>query len=196
MGEGTKKEVFILEDQSIITLFWKRDEAAIRESKTKYGKYCQSIAYNLLRNHEDAEECENDTYLDAWKAIPPSKPFALSAFLGAITRRIAIDRFRKKHSEKRGGEETISLYELEDCIPCEKSIDDHIEEAELSEILNRFLRELPEIESNVFLHRYWHLESIETISRYFGFSQSKTKMMLKRTREKLLLQLKKEGIFV
>ncbi len=185
-----------MEDEAIIKLFWKRDESAIRETKAKYGKYCHTIAYNVLKSHEDAEECENDTYLDAWESIPPNKPCILSAFLGAITRRIAIDRWRKKTAAKRGGEETISLYELEECIPNGKSIYDEIEESELARLLSAFLRKLPERDSDVFIRRYWHLDSIQTISKSFGFTQSKTKMMLKRTRDKLLSELKKEGIFI
>ncbi len=185
-----------MEDDAIIKLFWKRDESALHETKVKYGKYCNTIAYNVLKSHEDAEECENDTYLDAWKSIPPNKPSILSAFLGAITRRIAIDRWRKKTAEKRSGEQTLSLYELEECIPSGKSIDDEIEETELAKLLSAFLRRLPESESNVFIRRYWHLDSIQTISTSFGFTQSKTKMMLKRTRDKLLSELEKEGIFI
>ncbi len=184
-----------MEDETIIMLYWNRKEAAIRETKNKYGKYCRTIAQNILHNKEDAEECENDTYLDVWEKIPPSKPTYFSAFLGAITRRISIDRWRRHSAEKRNMK-TIPLEELEDCIPGEKSIDDAIEASVLADMLSLFLRSLPETEASVFLCRYWFCDSIGTISRRFGFGESKTKMMLKRTREKLLIQLEKEGFLI
>ncbi len=195
MGEGPSGGER-MEDEMIIKLFWTRDETAIKETKSKYGKYCHRIANNILHNKEDAEECENDTYLDAWNIMPPSRPFVLSAFLGAITRRIAIDRWRRREADKRKSSATVSLTELEDCIPSDKTIDDAIEASTLADLLSAFLRELPEAESDVFLRRYWYCDSIEAICYRYGYTASKTKMMLKRTRDKLKLKLEKEGIFL
>ena len=108
----------LLDDEKIIALFEERNEMAITETKTKYGRYCNTIAYQILQNREDAEECENDTYLDAWNTIPPTRPRMLSIFLGTITRRISLDRLKRKTAEKRGGGEAmLSLHELEECIP-------------------------------------------------------------------------------
>ena len=118
-----------MDDEKIIALYWARLEKAITETKRKYGRYCYAIAYRILRNPQDAEECENDTYLDVWNQIPPSRPTAFSTFLGIITRRISLDRFRKSHAEKRGGGETaVSLDELEECIALGKALDETIEE--------------------------------------------------------------------
>ncbi len=186
-----------LEDERIIALYEARNETAILESKKKYGRYCLGIAHRILKNGEDAEECENDTYLDAWKTIPPARPRVLSVFLGTITRRIALDRWRREHAEKRGGSDIpLSLSELEDCIPADKSIDDAITASLLAEILSRFLRGLPEAECSVFLLRYRNFWEIREIAAHFGFSEGKVKMMLLRTREKLKTELSKEGIFV
>ena len=205
IGEGTQQapptqkyqEVISLEDEKIIALYFERNEDAIVQTKAKYGKYCHKIAYNVLHNDEDAEECVNDTYLDAWKNIPPHQPKKFSVFLGTITRRIALDRFRNMTAAKRGGTETdVSLGELEECIPYGKSIDEHIEAQTIASIISKFLRKLPTAEANVFIRRYFYLESITDIADRFGFGESKTKMMLKKAREKLLKALEKEGFLI
>ncbi len=186
-----------MDDERIIGLYQNREESAIRETKAKYGRYCRAIAYNILQNEEDAEECENDTYLDVWNSIPPQKPSVFSAYLGAITRRISLDRFRKKTAEKRGGGTVvISLTELEDCIPSGREIDETLDTKLLASSISSFLRTLPEAESNIFIRRYYHFDSIYHLSETYGFTQSKVKMMLKRTREKLLRHLKKEGFYI
>ena len=186
-----------LEDEKIIALYFERNENAIAQTKIKYGKYCHKVAYNVLHNDEDTEECVNDAYLDAWKSIPPHKPKKLSVFLGAITRRIALDRFRNLTAAKRGGTETdASLNELEECVPYGKSIDEHLETKAIARVISAFLRKLPETEATLFIRRYFHFESVKELSEYFGFGESKTKMMLKKIREKLREELEKEDIFL
>ena len=61
-------------DQTIIDLFWRRSEDAIQNTAQKYGKYLTKIAMNVLNCREDSEECVNDTYLAAWRQIPPDRP--------------------------------------------------------------------------------------------------------------------------
>ena len=95
-----------MDDKMIIDLYWKRDQSAIVETQNKYGKYCFSISYNILKNYTDAEECVNDTYLRVWNSIPPHRPNIFSAFIGKITRTISLDRWRKSHAQKRGNDET------------------------------------------------------------------------------------------
>ena len=185
-----------MEDERIIELYRERNEEAIAASKAKYGRKCYAIAYNILHDRSDAEECENDTYMAAWNSIPPRNPTALSAFLVAITRRISLDKYRRKHAAKRGGELALSLSELEECIPNGKNIDDRLQAESLAKTISAFLRTLPEPECNVFIRRYWHFDSIGSICARYGYGQSKVKMMLLRTREKLQTYLEKEGIFV
>lgn len=186
-----------MDDEKIIELYWTRQEKAIAETKRKYGKYCYAIAYRILRNTQDAEECENDTYLDVWNAIPPTKPNPFSGFLGMITRRNSLDRFRKYCADRRGnGETAISLNELEECISNGKSPYEEIEEQVLAQAISDFLRTLPEKEASVFIHRYWHFRSVSEIAKIYAFGESKVKMMLKRTREKLRLYLESEGFFI
>ena len=186
-----------MDDEKIIALYWARQEKAISETKRKYGRYCYSIAYRVLRNKQDAEECENDTYLNVWNLIPPTKPTVFSTFLGIITRRISLDRFRKYYAEKRGsGETALSLDELEECISNGKTLDEEIEEKMLAGAISDFLRTLSETEASVFIHRYWHFRSVAEIAKSYAFSESKVKMMLKRTREKLRLYLESEGFLI
>jgi len=184
-----------VEDSNIIALYFQRSEDAIRQTAEKYGGYCYSIAYHILANKGDAEEAVNDTYLGAWKAIPPHEPKRLGAFLGKITRRIAINRYESNRTAKRGGGETaLALEELAGCIPSDQDPEQEAEAAELTRLLNRFVRSLPETERRVFLRRYWYLDSVAEIAGCTGFSQSKVKSMLFRTRNKLRVLLQKEGI--
>lgn len=183
-----------MDDKSIVDLYFSRDENAISQTDKKYGRYCYSIAYNILTSKEDAEECVNDTYMTAWKAIPPHRPSVLSTFLGKITRHISIDRWRKRTAYKRGrGEITLALEELEDCVEGMQDVEMEYERKEIVMIYKKFLDALPTTERRVFLCRYWYVESIDTIAEKFGYSQSKIKTMLHRTRAKLRKQFAKEG---
>lgn len=185
-----------VEDKKIIELFWQRDETAVKETQKKYSLFCRSIAYRILSNEEDATECENDTYLRVWNTVPPKCPNVFAAYLGTITRNLSLDKLRKNRANKRSTADAyIPLVELEECIPDTKSIDDMVETAELARLISDFLRTLPEHECNIFLCRYWAFMSINEICAKYGYSQSKVKSMLMRTRQKLLAQLEKEGIF-
>ena len=180
-------------DEAIIDEYFARDEQAITSTSSKYGAYCGSIAYNILENREDAEECVNDTYLSAWNSIPPRKPNVFSAFLGKITRHISIDRWRRQSAQKRGGGQMVlALEELGECVS-QDSVEKELERKALAGCLRTFLASLPETERNVFLCRYWYLDSIQTIAQFTGFSQSKVRAMLHRMRIKLRSQLEKEG---
>ncbi|MBQ3489085.1 MAG: sigma-70 family RNA polymerase sigma factor [Clostridia bacterium] len=183
-----------MEDCEIVTLFWHRDESAIEETSKKYGNYCYSIAYRILSNHEDSEESVNDTYLDAWHSIPPHRPSVLGVFLGKITRRIAIDKWRANHAEKRGfGETALVLDELQECIANEGDIETEMEQKLLVQTVRLFIKTLSETERKVFVSRYFYMESVENICLKFSFSESKVKSMLFRLREKLRVYLSKEG---
>lgn len=185
-----------MEDKQIVDLYLKRDENAISETKIKYGNYCYSIAYNILFDHEDSEECVNDSYLGTWNSIPPHIPSILSTYIGKITRRISLNRWRSKTAEKRGnGEVLLSFDEIEDCI-ADKRFEESLTEEELTEILNDFLKGLKTGDRKVFVCRYFYFESIAEISNRFNFSISKTKMILKRTRDKLKIVLRKKGVWV
>ena len=182
-----------MDDGKIIALYFERDESAVRETQSKYGKYLYSIAYNILESKEDAEECVNDTYLSAWNAIPPQKPKILSSYLAKIARNAALKRKRLQIADKRGGREAcVPIDELAEFIPDTATFS--VTETELSSLLSDFLRSLPDTERRVFILRYWYNDPIVDICQKFGFKESRVKMMLKRTREKLFDYLTKEGV--
>ena len=184
-----------MNDKSIVDLYFNRDEEAITQTDKKYGRYCYSIAYNILMSREDAEESVSDTYMTAWRAIPPRRPSVLSTFLGKITRNLASDRWRECSAYKRGGGEvTLALEELEDCVAGRQNVEMEYERKELIRAYVKFLDALPVTERRVFLCRYWYVDSVEAIAEKYGFSQSKVKTMLYRTRVKLRKQLAEEGL--
>lgn len=184
-----------MEDEKIVELFFARSEFAIEATAQKYGKYCKRIAMNVLGCDEDVRECVNDAYLAAWNSIPPNRPEILSVFIGRITRNIALKKLRAARAEKRGGGQTaLVLEELGECLPCNESVSAQIEAKELAALISDFLNKLDSIERSVFVLRCWYFESIADISRRFGFSQSKVKSMLHRTRIKLRKLLESEGV--
>jgi len=184
-----------MDDSAIINLYWQRSEAAIAATSGKYGRYCYSIAYRILRNDQDAEECVNDTYLGAWKSIPPNRPACLSAFLGKITRNAALNRCKREAVEKRGsGEIKLVLSELEDCIPGAAGMEQWIESKALTAVLEQFLYGQPPMRRNIFIRRYWFMDSVGDIAAAYGISASKTASLLFRMRKCLKKDLEKEGI--
>ncbi len=185
-----------MDDNSILDMFFARDERAIRESSKKFGGACTSLAYNILGNAQDAEEVVSDTYLAVWNAIPPEKPQFLCAFICKITRNLALKKLRARSAQKRGGSSDGFITELSECIPAKESVEEEISVRELSQILDSFLRGLEKEARMVFIRRYWYMDSVADIARAFGFGQSKVKMMLLRTRQKLLNELTKEGIYL
>lgn len=184
-----------MEDSRIVALYWERDQEAIRATAEKYGRYCHTIANHILANREDADECVNDTYLIAWNGIPPHKPGILSTFLGKITRRVSLNKWRDKNRDKRGaGEVPLALDELSECVPSHFNTEYLVEQKELTQYINQFLSTLPVPERDLFVSRYWFFADIREISIKFQYSESKTKSMLFRTRNKLRRYLEKEGL--
>lgn len=184
-----------MEDKQIIELYWKRDETAIVRCQERYGSYCGVIARNILQSPQDAEECVNDVWLAAWDSIPPQRPANLAAYLGKLTRNRAIDRWRSLHREKRGGDSIpLALEELAEVLPAEEDPERRLLGKELGRAVNGFLAGLSAKERNVFLCRYWYFDGIAAISAAFGYSPSKVKSMLHRTRKKLKSYLEQEGL--
>lgn len=182
-----------MQDEQIIRLFWQRSPLAIEQTQEKYGNFCRKIAQNILNNLEDSEECVNDTWLRSWDSIPPQKPAKLSAFLGRITRNLALNRWEKNRAEKRGGGAcALALQELGECIPDKSG--DLSDRLHLTQVLNRFLESLKPKARNIFLRRYWLFCSVKEIAEFYGLKESSVKMSLLRSREALKKQLEKEEI--
>ncbi|MBQ4333533.1 MAG: RNA polymerase sigma factor [Clostridia bacterium] len=184
-----------MEDNRIVELYHQRDEAALQATREKYGHYLYAIAYGILQDAGGAEECVNDTYLCAWQQMPPQQPRVLSAFLGTVTRRLALDRYRQQHAEKRGGGvAAVSLAELEECVPTGATVYDGVECRELAAAISAFLHTLPREECDVFLRRYWYMDSISAIAQRNHCSQGRIRILLMRTRQKLCKHLQQEGM--
>ena len=181
-------------DEQIIQLYNIRSEQALVETAAKYGSYCRTIAFGILKNEEDAEECLSDTYLKAWSSIPPHQPSPLSAFLGKIARNTALNLYKRKSAQKRGGPQIpLVLEELRDGLEVTNTPEQIYEERELARVLNTFLASLQPQPRIIFMRRYWYLSSIKEIALDLGFSQSKVKMSLLRSRKQLKQILEKEG---
>lgn len=183
-----------MDDCQIVSLYWDRDEAAIDNTAKKYGKYLAKIAYNILADREDSDESVNDTYLAAWNSMPPHRPSLLSAYLGKLTRRISIDRFRKRTSQKRApGEYALSLQELDGCLSGGNTTEETVDCQLLEQAIEDYLRSISEEARNIFIARYYYLDSVRQIASYCHITESKAKILLHRTRLGLWEHLRKEG---
>ena len=190
------KGIMAMKDKQIVELYWARSEAAIAETEKKYGRYCHYIAYQILCNNEDAYEVVNDTYLKAWNTIPPKRPDPLKPYVGTISRQLALDVYKSKRAQKRGGQVPLALDELSECISGSDSSADIGESVALSDALSRFLRALPERTRIIFVRRYFYMSSVEDIAQDFSMKPSNVTMHLHRTRKKLEQFLKKEGFLI
>lgn len=184
-----------MDDMEIIALFEQRKEEAVAAASRKYGGYCQTIARNLL-GFEDAEECVSDTWLAAWNRIPPAKPESLRAFLGKITRTLAISRFRSLHAQKRGAGLTLLLSELEDCLPDPTGVEEAVETRELARLLSDWLRALPREDRVLFLRRYWYGVTVKQLAGEAGRTENQMAQRLRKLRQALRAKLEQEGIAI
>ena len=186
-----------MEDNLIVELYFERDERAIAETNKKYGKYCFSVANNILSNEQDSEECINDTWNRAWNAMPPQRPNNLKLFLAKLVRNLALDKIKHSTREKRGKNNlNIALDEISEIISDASNIEDYIESKEFMISVNLFLKELPMRDCNIFVSRYFYLETVEQISNKYALTPSNVNKILSRTRIKLKEFLKKEGYSV
>lgn len=186
-----------MEDSQIVELYWSRSEQAIAESDRKYGKLLRSLSYSCLGNRQDAEECTNDTYLEAWNAMPTARPTYLGAFLSKLARRISIDRFRHDHRLKRGGADAL-CEELTDCIPdrAAPTPAQAYDAAKTREVIDHFLQALPAERRTLFINRYFFGLSIAALAKTSGLTQANVKVQLHRMRQALKKQLEAEEVTV
>ena len=185
-----------MDDKQILDLYWARSESAISESMRKYGRYCHFIAYNILHNAEDSEECVSDAYNRCWNTMPPQRPGSLRAYLGAILRNLSISRYRSEHAQKRFGGAEVLLSELQDCIPSPDNVQKTVEAAELSGIISRWLRGLEKEERVLFVRRYWNGDSVKSLAGELGLRPNALTKRLLRLRENLRRELEKEGVCI
>lgn len=182
-----------MDDCQIIELYFNRNEDAIRETDAKYGRNCRRIAYNILNDHEDTEECVNDTYVTTWNTIPPTRPNHFLAFLSKIIRNLSLKRLEYLTREKRSASLLVSFEELEDVIPDDCFAPD-LSDEDIGILISRFLKDQKEDARNVFMRRYFFFDSVNEIAKQYGFTESKVKNMLFRTRNLLRNYLVKKGV--
>jgi len=184
-------------DAAIVALYWARNEEALAVTARQFGAYCRKIAYNILGNLHDTEECENDTWLAAWNSMPQNKPDKLAPYLGRITRNLALDRYEKATAKKRGGgQASLLLDELADCLAAPGSVEDSFDAAQTARHISAFLRTLPEQSRHIFIRRYWYCDATADIAARFGMGESKVRVTLHRTRAKLAVYLQERGVTV
>lgn len=183
-----------MDDNSIIQLYWDRNDQAIIATSEKYGHYCKAIAKNILNNEEDAEECVNDTYLNAWNSMPTHWPEQLATFLGKITRNLSFNKYKRSHAEKRGGGEiALILDELTDCVSDIDNVEQIIDRQELAKAINSFAKSLSIKKRTIFVRRYWYADSVSDIARDYGMLQGTVSKTLERTRKQLKAYLTERG---
>ncbi len=185
-----------MEDAAIIDLYNLRSERAIAETAQKYGAYCGVIAGNILPLQEDREECLNDAWLAAWNDIPPNRPASLKAYLGRLTRNLAITRWRRDHAEKRYSGPELLLFELEDCVPALGGIEDAIEQKELGGLISRWLDGLETGDRRLFVRRYWYGVRVKDLAKEAGVRENNLAQRLFRLRGELRRCLEQEGVTI
>ena len=187
------RQAATMSDEQIVALYWQRDEQAIRETDIKYKKFLLSVAYNILQDMYDSEECLNDTYIGAWNAIPPARPVLLQAFLATIMRRTAIDCYKAKKRQKRiVSELTVSLSEVEDFIS-DDDMYSQTDAKELGRVISDFVRSLSDRRMYIFMCRYYIARPIKEIARLLGCSESTVNKEIAAIKRDLKEKLKKEG---
>ena len=183
-----------MDDTKIVQLYWDRNEQAIPATAEKYGRYCASIAQNILGNKEDAEECVNDTYINAWNSMPPHKPSILSTFLGKITRNLSFNRYKYNTANKRGcGETVLVLDEIAELVSDTDNVEQEVLREELVKAIDAFLDVLPVDKRRIFVCRYWYFDSVSDIASRFGMTENNVSVTLNRLRLKLRSHLLKGG---
>lgn len=186
LAKPDERNFLTMEDEQIVELYIKRDQRAIRGTQQKFGKRIINISKNITGSDLTAEEVENDTYLRAWESIPPTEPRTyLFAFLARIARNLSISVLRERSAQKRNVMLVELSNEMEECLPSSSSVEDDTDGNLLLELINKFLFEKDETKRDLFMRRYWYLDSVKTLSKRFGMSESSVKTTLCRMRAEL-----------
>lgn len=186
----------MINDEKIIEMFFERSEQGIRELDIKYGKICHNLSYNIVNSMQDADECVNDAYLGAWNTIPPTRPNPLLSYIAKIVRNISLKSYWRKKADKRSGQYTVALQEIEGCIADSKTMEDEIEVKELARIIENFLDTLPLENRVIFIRRYWFADSYKDIAEFVGLTEKNISVRLTRIREKMKKYLIEREVFV
>ncbi len=197
MSKRTDKHHMFLSDGMIIEMYWKREERAIKETDIKYGQFLFRIAYGILHDRLDCEECQNDTYLGIWKAIPPTKPVVFPAFITQIMRRIAINKYKEKTSKKRiPSELTASIEDYKSILASSDTVDSEYASEEVGRIINEYVNDLPERQQYIFIGRFYMAESVENIANDLNIAIATVYRELDKIKQGLKLHLEKNEVYI
>ena len=197
MTGSEKTEQAVLTDEQIIDLYWQREERAIKETDDKYGSYLYRIAYNIVHDQCDSEECQNDTYLGVWKAVPPNRPLVFPAFLTQIMRRIAISRYREKMSKKRiPSEFTLAMEDLTETLHDEATVESELESIEIGRLISDYVKGLPDKQQYIFVARYYMVEPVSDIAKDLRINGSTVYKQLDKIKQGLKIFLENKGVSI
>lgn len=185
-----------MEDSAIIELYWARNEDALTQTDQKYGPMCRSLAFNILSDRQDSEECVNDTWHRAWNTMPPQRPDSLRAYLGRIVRNLAISRLRQRTAQKRDGGAKVMFSELEDCLPSPARTDQELDAKELAAAVSRWLRTLDPDDRVLFVRRYWYGDASHELAREWDLLPNQMAKRMLKLRRSLKRSLEQEGFDV
>ncbi len=196
MSKRTERQT-IIDDEQIIELYWQRNENAIQETDKKYGQFLFRIAYNILHDRLDCEECQNDTYLDVWKAIPPTRPTVFPAFITKIMRRIALDRYKEKTAKRRiPSEYTVSMEDIKDTLHSNETVDSEYAAEELGKIISDYVRSLSDRQRYIFIDRFYLAEPVETIASDLAISVPTVYREIDKIKQGLKTYLESNEVYV
>ncbi len=197
MSNSKENQTSKVTDDQIVALYCQRDESAIVQTDLKYGGMLYTIAYNILYDAEDCEECKNDTYFGIWNAIPPSRPTVFSAFISKIMRNIAMARYRDKTRQKRiPSEYTISMEELQNIFSNTKNPEEEYEAKEVGKIISEYVEDLPERQRFIFMERFYFVKTIEQIAKECDVSGATIHREIGKIKEGLKAHLERNGVYL
>ena len=185
-----------MEDSKIIELFYERSEQAIVELSSKYERLCYKIAFNILKNDDDAKECINDAYLKVWNTIPPNRPENMLSYVSLVIRGIALDKLEFNMAKRRGGTVDMELEEMLNYIGESPSVDEIIDEKQFAKHMDEFLGSLDKMGRIIFVNRFYFCYSIHDIAASLKMTENNVTVKLSRIRSKLRKFLFEKGITV
>lgn len=187
----------VVADEQIIEMYWQRNELAIQETDKKYGQFLFRIAYNILHDRLDCEECQNDAYIDTWNAIPPTRPIVFSAFITQITRRIALDRYKEKSRKKRiPSKLTVSIEDMNETLHNYSMVDAHYDIKEIGRLINEYVKNLSDRQRYIFIDRFYLAESVETISTDLSISVATVYREIEKIKQGLKIHLERNDVYI
>ena len=181
-----------LSDKELIMLFDRRDEAALTEFERKYGARLRKVAFDVLKNEADAEECVNDAFLKVWNSIPPAVPEKLSAYVESAVRRKAIDRYRTERRDKRIPPEELTP--LDEAAALADDTADPEPAKEIVDLIAEYLNGIDRKKRLIFIGRYYRNRSVSELAAELGVAEGTVMSSVHRTKKGLTAFLKKRGM--